>query len=65
MGGPEKIDDPRDVRAARLRQKLHRELGEVILGALADQRVVEVMVNEDGAAGAADSARECRSCRTR
>lgn len=49
MEGPEKHDDPREVRAARLRQKLHRELGEVILAALADERVVEVMVNEDGA----------------
>jgi len=49
MGGPEKLDDPREVRAGRLRQKLHRELGEVILAALADERVVEVMVNEDGA----------------
>ena len=49
MAGPEKLDDARQVRAERLRQKLHRELGEVILAALADERVVEVMVNEDGA----------------
>jgi type IV secretion system protein VirB11 len=48
MGG-ERLEDPRAVRAARLRQKLERELGEVILAALADERVVEVMVNEDGA----------------
>jgi hypothetical protein len=45
MAGPENLDDPREVCAGRLRQKLHRELGEVILAALADERVVEVMVN--------------------
>ncbi len=47
--GDLEIDDSRAVRAERLRQKLHRELGEAILAALADERVVEVMVNEDGA----------------
>ena len=47
--GELEIDDSRAVRAERLRQKLHRELGETILAALADERVVEVMVNEDGA----------------
>jgi hypothetical protein len=43
MGGIEKFDDPRDVRAARLRQKLERELGEVILALLADERVAEAL----------------------
>jgi Flp pilus assembly CpaF family ATPase len=58
MGGPE-LDDPREVSAGRLRQTLHRELGEVILAALADERVVEVMVNEDGAVWATASERGC------
>lgn len=49
MVGSDTVRDLRDVRAARLRQKLHSELGEVILEALADDHVVEVMVNEDGA----------------
>jgi P-type conjugative transfer ATPase TrbB len=36
------------VRQERLRQKLHRELGLVVLEALADEKTIEVMVNPDG-----------------
>ncbi|MCP5056955.1 MAG: Flp pilus assembly complex ATPase component [bacterium] len=38
----------RDVREERLQRKLHRELGSVVLEALADDKTVEVMVNPDG-----------------
>jgi type IV secretion system protein VirB11 len=37
-----------DVREERLRRKLERELGPVVLGALADEKTIEVMVNPDG-----------------
>jgi Flp pilus assembly CpaF family ATPase len=37
-----------NVRQERLRRKLHRELGPVVLEALADERTIEVMVNPDG-----------------
>ena len=36
------------VREERLRSKLHRELGPVVLEALADEKTIEVMVNPDG-----------------
>jgi type IV secretion system protein TrbB len=35
-------------QAKRLREKLERELGETVVAALADPRVVEVMLNADG-----------------
>jgi type IV secretion system protein VirB11 len=37
-----------DVREERLRRKLERELGPVVLQALADEKTIEVMVNPDG-----------------
>jgi len=37
-----------NVREERLRRKLHRELGPVVLEALADEKTIEVMVNPDG-----------------
>jgi len=36
------------VRQERLRQKLHRELGMVVLEALTDEKTIEVMINPDG-----------------
>jgi type IV secretion system protein VirB11 len=38
----------RSVREERLKRKLHRELGPVVLEALADEKTIEVMVNPDG-----------------
>jgi type IV secretion system protein VirB11 len=40
--------DAQTVREERLRRKLHRELGPVVLEALADEKTIEVMVNPDG-----------------
>ena len=40
--------DAQNVREERLRGKLHRELGPVVLEALADEKTIEVMVNPDG-----------------
>src|ERR1700680_3599931 len=37
-----------DQRHLRLEEKLRRELGAVVLDALADSRVIEVMLNPDG-----------------
>src|SRR6202049_3402372 len=37
-----------DQRHLRLEEKLRRELGAVVLDALADPRVIEVMLNPDG-----------------
>jgi type IV secretion system protein VirB11 len=37
-----------DVREERLRRKLERELGPIVLEALADEKTIEVMVNPDG-----------------
>lgn len=48
MGDEELATNARAVRSERLRRKLHRELGDVVLEALEDELVVEVMVNEDG-----------------
>ena len=49
--GEEIVDPVRSqahtVRQERLRQKLHRELGLVVLEALADEKTIEVMVNPD------------------
>ena len=39
---------PRDVQTARLSEKLRRELGPVVLKALADPDVIEIILNPDG-----------------
>ncbi|MCZ7537639.1 MAG: P-type conjugative transfer ATPase TrbB [Acidimicrobiia bacterium] len=41
-------NDALNVREERLRRKLHRELGPVVLEALGDEKTIEVMVNPDG-----------------
>ena len=41
-------NDALNVREERLRRKLHRELGAVVLEALGDEKTIEVMVNPDG-----------------
>jgi hypothetical protein len=39
---------PRDVQTARLSEKLRRELGPVVLKALSDPDVIEIILNPDG-----------------
>ncbi len=41
-------DSQREILQKRLEDKLSRECGEVVLGALADPKVVEIMLNPDG-----------------
>lgn len=39
---------PRDVQTASLSEKLRRELGPVVLKALSDPDVIEIILNPDG-----------------